>query len=280
MKFFSRLLFLLLLMLSSGCFNDDVAELALGKLKYSFTLSYNGNGNTSGAVPDSLLYTSGANITIPDNTGNLMKINAYNSAEGQNASFRFAGWNTLPDGNGTDYTPGMDITISSDLTLYAKWIPYALRDSGPAGGLIFYDKGTYSNGWRYLEAALVDLSSSPWSEAVAPIADAIYTGAGDGKNNTEAIINMFSFEVTAAANCKAYSINGYNDWYLPSVDELKYMCEELYLYGCDAFTGVEYWSSTQDNSIEPNAYTWNFSTNEGTSYTKNLQYSLRPARQF
>jgi len=32
---------------------------------------------------------------------------------------------------------------------------YALCDTGPAGGYIFYDKGYYSSGWRYLEAAPV-----------------------------------------------------------------------------------------------------------------------------
>ena len=38
---------------------------------------------------------------------------------------------------------------------------YTLRDIGPAGGLIFYDKGSYSNGWRYLEAAPV---STEWTD--------------------------------------------------------------------------------------------------------------------
>lgn len=34
---------------------------------------------------------------------------------------------------------------------------------GPAGGLIFYDKGIYSDGWRYLKAAPSDQSTStPW----------------------------------------------------------------------------------------------------------------------
>jgi len=31
---------------------------------------------------------------------------------------------------------------------------YSLRDIGPAGGYIFYDKGYYSSDWRYLEASL------------------------------------------------------------------------------------------------------------------------------
>ena len=34
---------------------------------------------------------------------------------------------------------------------------YSIGDIGPAGGYIFYDKGYYSDGWRYLEAAPADL---------------------------------------------------------------------------------------------------------------------------
>ena len=34
---------------------------------------------------------------------------------------------------------------------------YKVGDIGPAGGYIFYDRGYYENGWRYLEAAPADL---------------------------------------------------------------------------------------------------------------------------
>ena len=40
-------------------------------------------------------------------------------------------------------------------SLYA--VDYKIGDEGPAGGVIFYDKGEYSDGWRYLEAAPADL---------------------------------------------------------------------------------------------------------------------------
>lgn len=33
----------------------------------------------------------------------------------------FSGWNTKPDGSGEKYTPGQDITLKEDLTLYAQW---------------------------------------------------------------------------------------------------------------------------------------------------------------
>jgi len=46
----------------------------------------------------------------------------------------------------------------------------------------------------------------------------------------------------------------YNDWFLPSIDELKEMHDELYAYGVGGFnsTGVNYWSSTESgaNSVK------------------------------
>jgi hypothetical protein len=33
---------------------------------------------------------------------------------------------------------------------------YKIRDRGPAGGYVFYDKGNASDGWQYLEAAPVE----------------------------------------------------------------------------------------------------------------------------
>jgi len=35
-------------------------------------------------------------------------------------------------------------------------VTYNLRDEGPAGGWVFYDKGYYSDGWRYMEAWIED----------------------------------------------------------------------------------------------------------------------------
>lgn len=35
----------------------------------------------------------------------------------------FSGWNTKPDGSGKEYSPGQGITLTKDLTLYARWLP-------------------------------------------------------------------------------------------------------------------------------------------------------------
>ena len=76
-----------------------------------YTLSYSGNGNDSGTVPASSEVNYNTEVTVSANTGSLAKTN-----------YEFGGWNTQPDGNGTNYTAGSGkITITANTTLYAKW---------------------------------------------------------------------------------------------------------------------------------------------------------------
>lgn len=39
---------------------------------------------------------------------------------------------------------------------------YQIGETGPAGGTIFYDKGSYSNGWRYMEVAPSHQGDAKW----------------------------------------------------------------------------------------------------------------------
>lgn len=76
----------------------------------NYTVTYLGNGNNAGTTPGIASYPSGTNATIAGNTGSLTK-----------TGFTFAGWNTLDNGSGSDYTQGTSYTGNSNLTLYAKW---------------------------------------------------------------------------------------------------------------------------------------------------------------
>ena len=70
---------------------------------------------------------------------------------------------------------------------------YTIGDTGPAGGIIFYDKGNKTDGWRYLEAAPADLklvNGVPTVDENAPGYDGAedefifgyYRSGADGKN--------------------------------------------------------------------------------------------------
>lgn len=89
----------------------------------TYTVTYDGNGNTGGSVPtDGNTYTQGATVTVLGNTGSLVKDGC-----------TFAGWNTAADGSGTTYQPDDTFTMgAADVTLYARWI--AAPTISPGGG--------------------------------------------------------------------------------------------------------------------------------------------------
>jgi len=127
---------------------------------------------------------------------------------------------------------------------------YALRDTGPAGGYIFYDKGSYSDGWRYLEAAPV---STEWTYkewgSFGTLIGGTETDIGTGQSNTTVIVtwlNNHSETGKAAQLCDALTVEGYSDWFLPSLDELNLMYENLIIFGVGGFPASgDYWSSSE-----------------------------------
>jgi hypothetical protein len=131
---------------------------------------------------------------------------------------------------------------------------YSLRDIGPAGGYIFYDKGTYSDGWRYLEAAPV---STEWNDkqwcsyyksGYETWIGGTGTGIGTGQSNTTKIVtwlNSHSETDRAAQLCDALVYGGYSDWFLPSKDQLNQMYVNLRSEGVGGFAGDKYWSSSE-----------------------------------
>jgi uncharacterized repeat protein (TIGR02543 family) len=81
-------------------------------IKSTYTVTYEGNGNSGGTVPiDLLSYNSIDSITILNNEGNLSK-----------AGYTFKGWNTIADGSGLGYYPNDQMIIGdNNITLYAQW---------------------------------------------------------------------------------------------------------------------------------------------------------------
>jgi hypothetical protein len=137
---------------------------------------------------------------------------------------------------------------------------YAIGDTGPAGGIVFYSPLDGSHG---LEAAPEDqtlrgngLIGAPWGCYGTLIAGADGTVVGAGAQNTEDILAGCTESSIAAQLAHAYSLNGYNDWFLPSEEELMLMYWANWFLG--NFDSDEYWSSTEKGS--------NF------AYSQNLRY--------
>ena len=172
---------------------------------------------------------------------------------------------------------------------------YSIGDTGPAGGLIFYDKGFYSDGWRYLEAASSDIGNSvfgyyrPDKENNNPIGTSL--AVGSGKYNTERLVKYMDMdgkaysdlsgeevEEYAARKCLDYSYGGYDDWFLPSKDELNLLSENLYKKGLGSFAGGYYWSSSEYGA----GHVWNrfLSGDRWENSTCAQPFLVRPIRAF
>ncbi len=95
------------------------------------TVTYYPNGATSGAVPvdANSPYTSGDNVTVLGNSGNLAK-----------TGMEFVGWNTSADGSGISYLAGNVISdVKANIKLYAQWA-YPATGIGTITYALTYDK--------------------------------------------------------------------------------------------------------------------------------------------
>ena len=118
---------------------------------------------------------------------------------------------------------------------------------GPAGGYVFYDKGSYSAGWRYLEAASEDITlTAPWFNGENVEIGAVGTEIGTGRENTKKIIAAQGGGNYAAKLCADYRGGGKSDWFLPSKDELDMMYMKLKKTGVVDFSGRFAWTSSED----------------------------------
>ena len=208
-----------------------------------YTVTYDANGANSGSAPTDQTKTHGTVLTLAENSGAL-DIDGYQA---------FAGWNTEPDGSGTSYAPGATYSDDADLMLYAEWS--AIGETGEAGGIIFYDDEADGTddiaGARYLEAApaSTEWDNIEWGDDGTEIGgDAQLTGIGDGQAATDAIVaHMEGNEITetAAQRADGLSHGGYDDWFLPSKNELDLMYFNK--RDIEDFTSSNYWSSSEGN---------------------------------
>jgi len=191
--------------------------------------------------------------------------------------------------DGTEYyfrvvasVDGEDTAPSEELSVECG---YTLGGPGPGGGYLFYDKGAYSDGWRYMECAPSDQSSGVGYGY--PPSGSTTAGIGTGAENTNAIVALVGSGTYAARICYDLSLGGYDDWFLPSTTEMLEM-RGLYNAGIGGFASSEYWTSVYSYltvigapffapryvkvSNGTNSFTWSDPTT--------LQYRVRAARRF
>jgi uncharacterized protein (TIGR02145 family)/uncharacterized repeat protein (TIGR02543 family) len=95
-------------------------------LKNSYTVTYDGNGQSSGSPPATSTIAYLDSVKIYGNNGNLEKIGN-----------EILCWNSKPDGTGTKYPADTVIQMGPEnLTLYAQWVPRKYKITFDGNGSI------------------------------------------------------------------------------------------------------------------------------------------------
>lgn len=90
-----------------GCWDSAVTSKSIKPSK-KITITYNGNGATSGSMSKQNGYTN-STVTLKKNTF-------------KKTGYTFAGWNTKKNGKGTSYSDKQKVSnLTGSITLYAQW---------------------------------------------------------------------------------------------------------------------------------------------------------------
>jgi hypothetical protein len=148
-----------------------------------------------------------------------------------------------------------------------------LIGSNYAGGIVFYVDSTGAHG---LVCAPYDQGSFSWGCVNTFISS--NNNIGSGLSNTINIISGCNDAPIAASICYDLVLNGYSDWFLPSLNELQTMFNNLLWiqqFPIGGFSFTNYWSSSQHDISS--AYYVGFGN--GGSVWHNSKYNfLQPVR--
>ena len=161
---------------------------------------------------------------------------------------------------------------------------YPLGSVGPGGGIIYFDKQTVSNGWRYLEVAREDYATPVQFGCNNTNIPGTLLTVGSGLSNTNALVSGCSTLNTPARLCNDAVINGLSDWVLPSKDDFQTIYQNVFLNGLGNFINTNgsqwnrYWTSSQINA--QTVWAHDFTPYFQQVVWKSDQAKIRPVRQF
>ena len=139
------------------------------------------------------------------------------------------------------------------------------------GGLFVFE----DSGYAYISAAADQATDAPWGCEGVEID--VYSGLiGAGAGNTDLIVAGCPTSGISARICDQLVLNGYSDWFLPSVGELSQMYLQLAAVGLGNFTNQRYWSSIAIDGDPNVAATIDF--NNGTGHNHHRSQTNRHTR--
>jgi hypothetical protein len=236
----------------------------------------NANGNQ--IMERGIVYSTSPNPTLGSNKiviGN--GIGTFDTISG--LGYQYA---HLLNSNTTYYVRAYAVT-ENNIVAYGNevsFITLSVGQTGPGGGIVFFNKGNTNGGWQYLESAPSDQSTGiGWGCSGTSIPGTQLT-VGSGEANTNLVVAGCSDASFAAKLCDNLTLGGQSDWFLPSRDELNLMYKNMHLNSQGNFTASDYYWSSTENSY---ANAWGFYFSNGTAnsagYKGNTTY-VRAVRAF
>jgi hypothetical protein len=139
--------------------------------------------------------------------------------------------------------------IANGRPVYGNEVSFKTAGYKGSYGYVIFDKGTTTNRWRYIEAALDSLTTTNIIWGCTNInAPGTLAAVGAGLQNSDTIVAACNDTLSAANYCLNLRLKAVTDWYLPSLDELKAL-HQLKLSGVIARSGVLF-SSTEASAAD------------------------------
>ncbi len=183
--------------------------------------------------------------------------------------------------NTTYYVRAYALT-ENNISFYGNEVTFTtlpVGQTGPGGGIVFFDKGVNTEGWRYLEAAPLDQSTGTVWGCNNTLIPGTQMAIGKGEMNTELIVGACSETDYAAKLCYELVLGGQSDWFLPSIDELNLMYNNMYINNIGNLTG-SYWSSSASETISHEAYVYGIQDGYIGNMWKNQNAYVRAVRAY
>lgn len=299
--------------IGSGSFSSSITDLQLGTKYYLRAYATNGIGTSYGNTVFFTTLTlpqvttqSIINITSTSGTGTgIVNSDGGSLVTERGICFSTLSMPTLSDnkiasgsgtGNFTVVLGSLDpstfyyvraYAISNAGVVYGNEVTFTTNQirygDSYGGGIVFYifikdDPGYIEDECHGLIAAPTDQGQFQWGCSGSFIGQTS-SGLGTGLANTIAIINSCSNSNCAAKICYDLELNGYSDWFLPSMRELSLLRDRGSSVG--GFSDGYWWSSTEINSTESYA-----SYRYGTGFyperyeKKTSRFNVRAIRMF
>lgn len=180
------------------------------------------------------------------------------------------------------YTAGSGIDINNNEISLNSPCGYSIGDT-VQGGIVFH---LDASGCHGLVADIVDLPAEEWGDLEYIKASSSTIGGGRGNCR---IVQEHNFDIgyngtSAPQTAVNYNTQGFSDWYLPSLLEVKIMYDNigpgnlLGLGNLGNFASDIYWSSTEHGYVD--AYGFDFASGAEVNRFKSDEYLIRAARAF